>query len=83
MITHECKIHYMTLASNLCNFHISESQLDLLITTYEGIIKKEGDFSIRDAAKIKVEVEIRDQERIIEKKELEIRASQKEQTNSI
>lgn len=58
----------MTLASNLCGFQISEAQLDLLVTIYEGIIKKEGDFSVRDAAEIKAEVETREQQRIIEKK---------------
>jgi hypothetical protein len=62
-ITHEEKIQYMKLASGMCGFGIGIRELDLLVCLYEGVGELKGEFSLRDAAKIEVEVTDRERQR--------------------
>ena len=58
-MTQEKKIEYMKLAAGMNGFTIQTDHMDLLITTYEAVIKKEGEFNVKDSVKIKFEVEAR------------------------
>lgn len=65
-MTHDDKITYMRLAAGMCNFGMSEDQLDLLLSLYEAVVKKEGSFTTADAIKIKYEVKERDAQRAVD-----------------
>ena len=59
-MTHEQKINYMRIALGVCGYGIdSEKNLDILVSTYELVLKKEGKTSVEDALEIKHEVENR------------------------
>lgn len=63
---HTEKLTYMKAATNIVGFAFKESDLDLLVSTYEVVIAKEGDTNLHDLAKVKAEVQQRERERIVE-----------------
>ena len=75
-MTHEEKLNYMRLAAGMCNFGMTEDQLDLLLSLYDGVLEKEGKFSISDAIDIKVKVKEREARRAVEE---EARARNREE----
>ena len=52
-MTHEQKIEYMRMAEGIVGFRFQEQDLDLLVSIYELIIKKEGKTTISDVADVK------------------------------
>ena len=59
-MTHDEKINYMKLACGLCRFAISTSDMDLLVSMYEGIVEKQGQFTLADAAGVETQVKERE-----------------------
>jgi hypothetical protein len=59
-MTHEKKINYLRIASGICRFGIDNRNLDLLVSLYDGILEKEGNFSLHDASDIEVMVDERE-----------------------
>lgn len=76
-MTHEKKIEYMGMAAGLCKFGLQTKDMDLLVSLYEGIIEKGGEFSMRDAAEVRAQVEERGHNRLVEEKRKEFEAEQK------
>jgi hypothetical protein len=62
-MTKNVKVRYLDIAARICGFHMDIENLDLLISLYEGVLEKEGEFSLKDAAKIKTEVKDRQRKR--------------------
>lgn len=58
-MTHEKKIKYFTVALNICKFGFTEEQVDLMVSVYDKVLEKEGETSLDDIFKIKVDVEKR------------------------
>lgn len=63
---HSEKLNYMKTATAIVGFAFKESDLDLLVSTYEKVIEKKGDTDLRDLAKVKAEVQQREHDRIVE-----------------
>jgi hypothetical protein len=59
-MTHDEKITYMRIATNVCRFGFEDKHVDLLVCLYEELIKKGGDMSFMDSARIEDEVKKRD-----------------------
>jgi hypothetical protein len=55
-MTIETKIQYLIMALSLQQIQVNEVVAEAIIKTYEGILEKEGEFSINDIAKIHAEV---------------------------
>jgi len=55
-MTIETKIQYLVMALSLQQIQVNEVVAEAIIRTYEGILEKEGEFSINDIAKIHAEV---------------------------
>ena len=55
-MTHEQKITYMATAANICGFGFTKEHMDLLVSMYELVIKKEGQTNLHDVAKIEADV---------------------------
>lgn len=53
----------MDIAARLCSFGFKKEDLDLLVHLYEGVIEKECEFSLKDAAKVKTDVKARERQR--------------------
>lgn len=66
-MTQEQQIKYMRIAASLCHLHFTEEQIDLLVNIYEGVMVKEGEFSLRDAYKIVADCEGRTRTRNLSK----------------
>lgn len=60
-MTHEEKIKYMQMACGLCGFGIGIKDLDLLVSMYEGISAKGGDFTVNDAVVVELEAKKREE----------------------
>ncbi len=58
-MTHEEKINYMRIAASLCNYGFNNEQLDLFVSIYEEIIRKEGESDIKTILKIESQVKSR------------------------
>ena len=56
-ITREDKVNYLRIALNLQNIGIDIETADRIIETYETISILKDDFTIKDAAKIKVKID--------------------------
>lgn len=67
-MTHEKKIIYMRQAASLCHFGFDLKQLDMLVSLYELIVKKEGETNMMDIVTVEKEVNDRDLERLAEAK---------------
>lgn len=59
----EEKLTNMDLAARIVGFRFDKRDLDLLISIYDGVSTKGGDFSLKDAAAITAAVEERHQNR--------------------
>lgn len=60
-MTHEEKITYMRIATNLCKFGFNEEHIDLLVSLYEGVVKMEGNMTLKDT--VEIELTCKDRER--------------------
>jgi hypothetical protein len=58
-MTHEQKLEYMSLAGGIVGFRFSEKDLDMLVSTYDLIIYKQGATDVSDLSKVKAEVNSR------------------------
>jgi hypothetical protein len=58
-MSHDEKINYMRIAAGIAHFGFSNEQLDLLVSIYDMILKKEGKGSIEDVVRIEFEVKER------------------------
>lgn len=59
-LTHEEKVNYMRIATNLCRFGFDNKTIDLLVHLYEAVTDKGGDLTVRDTVHIEEEVKKRD-----------------------
>jgi hypothetical protein len=59
-MTQEEKINYMRISSGICGFSIQNKHLDLLVSLYELVCKKEGSAKIDDIVAVELEVKKRD-----------------------
>ncbi|HZI24304.1 MAG TPA: hypothetical protein VFD46_04470 [Chryseolinea sp.] len=55
-MTHEEKINYMRIAISLCKWGFENREIDLLVSLYDELLVKGGEMTMRDTAKIEVEV---------------------------
>ena len=55
-MTNENKIQYLIMALSLQQIQVNEVIAEAIIRTYEGILEKEGKFSIDDITKIQAEL---------------------------
>ena len=55
-MTHEQKIQYMRMAAGIVGFNFREQDLDLLVSTYDLILKKKGKTTVSDATEVKYAV---------------------------
>lgn len=55
-MNHEEKVKYMRLALGMQGIGVNEEMSDRLVTTFEAIQKKGGDFSVSDAVDIEFSV---------------------------
>lgn len=62
-MTHEEKITYMKIATNMSGYGFQLKDLDMLVSLYELVIEKQGDADIKSIVKVQVEVKNRDDER--------------------
>ena len=53
------KVEYMKIAAALCDFHIGEKELDLLVGVYELVMEKGGSATLEDVVGVKVGVDKR------------------------
>jgi hypothetical protein len=67
-MTHEEKINYMRIATGIVGYGFDLKGIDMLVSIYDSIIENQGETNLKGLAKIEVEVEKRETERIIEKK---------------
>jgi len=56
MLEHEKKIDYLQIAAGICGFGITEKQLDLLITIYEKVLIRKGEYALDEMCDDKLEV---------------------------
>ena len=63
-MTHEQKLEYMNLAGGIVGFRFADKELDMLVTTYDLIIEKQGRTDIADLCKVRADVN--DRHKIIE-----------------
>jgi hypothetical protein len=63
-MTHEQKLQYMNLAGGIVGFRFADKDLDMLVTTYDLIIKKKDETDIADLCKVRADVN--DRHKIIE-----------------
>lgn len=68
---HSVKINYMRIAAGLCGFTIPQSDMDLLVSVYELVLKKKGETSVKDVVKIECDVkkrcDIKNKQRLLDK----------------
>ena len=55
-MTHGQKLEYMNLAGGIVGFRFSDKDLDMLVSTYELILEKQGRTDISDLCKVKADV---------------------------
>lgn len=65
-MTQDKKIQYMKIAAGICNFGFKHEDLDMLVSLYEVVIKKEGKTAIDDIVHVQFEVKARTEERALE-----------------
>jgi hypothetical protein len=65
-MTHAEKLEYMKIAGGIVGFAFTDETLDMLVSTYELVMQKGGDTDLHDICKVKVEVQEREKERLIE-----------------
>lgn len=53
-MTHDEKVSYLRIALGLQKIGVNNEMADRIITTYESILKKGGNFSIEDAVDIEI-----------------------------
>lgn len=53
------QIEYLKLALNLQGIPVEDKYTDLIITTYKAIEKKQGNFNLEDAVKIKTAIDLK------------------------
>jgi len=58
-ITHDEKLTYMRIATDLLGFGFNDQGLDLLVSTYDLILKNKGETDLKDIAKVKQAVKDR------------------------
>jgi hypothetical protein len=58
-MTHEEKINYMRIAAGITGFGLRDEHLDLLVSLYELVVKREGKTSLSDVVDIEREVKKR------------------------
>lgn len=68
-LSHEKKIDYLQLAAGICGFGIQEQHLDLLITIYEKVLIRKGEYSLDEMTHDKLEVDRRWEEKLKTKKD--------------
>lgn len=56
-MTHEEKVNYLRIALGINGIGVDEKVSDVIVTTYETILKKGGEFNIRDAAEIQCTID--------------------------
>ena len=47
------KVEYMKIAAALCDFHIGEKELDLLVGVYELVMERGGSATLEDVVGVK------------------------------
>jgi hypothetical protein len=52
-MTHDQKISYMRICAGIAGFGIDEVGLDILVSTYELVLEKEGKANVEDALNVK------------------------------
>lgn len=62
-MTQEEKLKYMDMAGGIVGFKLQEKDLDMLVNTYELILKKKGKTDIHDLVSLRLEVNKREDER--------------------
>jgi hypothetical protein len=67
-LTLEQKVSYMRIGLSLCEIGVNDAAAEIIVKTYEGILKKGGNFSIEDAVKIEVEVKGKYNKKTVEAK---------------
>jgi hypothetical protein len=55
-MTEQDKITYMQIALGIQKISVDQAMADRIIQTYEGIQKLGGDFSLKDAVKIEMDI---------------------------
>lgn len=55
-MTHEQKITYMRIATNICRFGFDDRHLDLLVRLYELVQEKKGEATLSDTITIEADV---------------------------
>ncbi len=60
---HDQKINYMSIAASLCKLGFEHKHLDLLVSLYELVLRKEGLADMRDIADVQEACEDREFER--------------------
>jgi len=58
-MTHEQKINYMRIAAGIACLGFSNSQLDLLVSLYELVLRKKGEATVDDTVNVELEVKKR------------------------
>lgn len=66
-MSHDEKINYMRIACNIAAFNLKNEHLDLLVSLYEIVVKKQGKTDVKDVIQIEKEVSERETERLIKK----------------
>jgi hypothetical protein len=58
-MNHEEKIDYMRIAAGICNYGFTNTQLDMMVTIYEYVLKEKGKGNLAGIASLQVEVKKR------------------------
>jgi hypothetical protein len=66
-LTHTQKVQYLIMALALQQVQVNEVVADAIVTTYEGILEKGGEYSLKDIAKVFVDVSERNKPEQTEK----------------
>jgi hypothetical protein len=55
-MSHKQKLDYMNLAGGIVGFRFADKDLDMLVSTYELILEKQGATDVSDLLKVKADV---------------------------
>jgi len=71
-MTHEQKINYMRISAGIAGFTMENKYLDLLVSMYELVMKKQGSAKLDEIVEVELQVREREKERKVKQKEVEI-----------
>jgi mRNA-degrading endonuclease toxin of MazEF toxin-antitoxin module len=63
-MNHEEKINYMRIAAGICCYSFKKEHLDLLVSLYELVTKKEGKTNVDEIVDVELAVKEREKERL-------------------